>query len=269
MKLALSLFFILIAFFAFSKNINASADLIINESMAQGDGGEEWVELYFPNGYFDITGYYFLDNADQKKTIENPQNCGNYAVLDIPSGRWLNNNEEETISLFDPEGNQIDSRTGKDPGKGKTLGRTPDESATWNETESPTKCASNSSAKAEESEATNISSAPTPSPTSTNTNPAPKSSPKPSPKASPKSSPSQSASTKKEILGERTSSSEATPSINSFMTPAPSTAPSPVESKIANFALGGGAILVVLSLAGYLWYKWEIKKTSKEADKNE
>lgn len=266
MKIILSVFSILFVLLAFPKNINASGDVLINEALANPNEGEgEWVEFYFPNDYFDLTGYYLEDTIGKKKNIDSPQVCGNYVVLDVPEGRWLNNNEEETIRLFDSEGNQIDSRTGKDPGKGKTLGRTPDGSDSWNETENPTKCTGNSSAKVEVSEPTNNSSSNSPSPSPTTTQSAPKS----SPKATPKISPSASANTKKEVLGEKTSSPEATPSINSFITPAPSTAPSPIETKIANFAFGGGAILIVLSLAGYLWYKWEIKKSPKEADKNE
>lgn len=259
--------------FAFPSNAFASGDLVINEIMAEPDGGGEWVELYFTNSSFELKDYYFKDAKNNKKNIQDVQNCGNFAVFELSSTTyWLNNDtssDKESIILYNQFGTEIDSRIDWDnPGKGKTLGRTPDGSATWNETESPTKCASNSSAKVESSEPTNNSSSNSPSPSSTTTQYAPKSSPKASPKSSPKASPS-STTAKKEVLGEKTGSPEATPSINSFITPAPSTAPSFSESKIANFALGGGAILVVLSIGGYLWYKWEIKKSSKEVDKDE
>lgn len=236
--------------------------------MANPNEGEgEWVEFYFPNDYFDLTGYYLEDTIGKKKNIDSPQICGKYAVFELSEGTgWLNNGEQETVSLFNQDNVEVDSRSGKDPGKGKTLGRTPDGSDSWNETESPTKCAANSPQKSQASENSNQSTA-TPSPSPNPANPSPLSSSKPK-------SPQTSAQNTKQtpVLGQKTTASASPEQISLSIseTGSPSPSPSPAESqsvsKTAGIIIGVGAIALASSLLMFLWYKWEIKSKKAEEE---
>lgn len=255
--------------------VEASSDVLINEVMANpNEGDKEWVELYFPNGQLDVSTYKLKDKNGTEKSLTSIQTCTNYAVFELNDADgegWLNNTGKESIFLLDGSGTQLDSRTEWESPKqeGKTIGRTPDGSDSWNETESPTKCAANAAAY-QEAQSPSPANSPSPSPSAstqtTASSPGTSQAKSPSPKAQAKPS-GTNTSAKQAVLGSSTQPPQATALNITDPNASPSPSPSPQEttnSKVAGFVLAAGALTITLSLGLFLWYKWEIKGSPKE-----
>ena len=264
----------LFLFLFFHSPVFADSQVVINEFLADSVSGEgEWVEFYFPSGPIDISSYYLKDVANTKKTLNSLENCGNYAVYDLvtstgnPSDGWLNNSGQESIFLYDGNDNLVDSfENWTSPGEGKTLGRTPDGSGIWQETENATRCQQNSQALSTPS--------PTPRPTPTSTSqsssstktssPTPKTSSvgtlkSPSPTEVIKSPPVLSATDQNFSLLPSSSNNISSPDSS----PQATQSASP-KTKVAAMLSGSGIILIGLSIGFYLWYK----KVLGEPDNN-
>lgn len=267
----ISLLFAVVILFIFYSPVYSDSNVVINEFLIDPqEGQKEWVELYFPQGSFDISAYTLKDKVGTTKSLTTLQICGNYAVYELTSTSgegWLNNSGEESLFLYDGTSSQVHSLENfTNPGEGKTLGLIPDGGTDLATAEQPTKCAQNSQA-VQNSPSPNPPSSPSPASSSTinSPSPSPKNSPTPSPKSPlPKKSPSN-------ILGEkeeRIASSEASPS----PTPTPSPSPSPSaktlsKTKIAGFLTGGGLVIIGASVGFFLWYQRTVKPKKGE-DKN-
>ncbi|GEM_PF-4561929 len=255
-------------------NANASSEVLINEAMANPNEGEgEWIELYFPNGPVDISSYYLKDKVgSDKKELNDVQICGNYAVfIYTGSGGWLNNSGNESIFLYDQNDAIIDSKENwQNPGKGKSIGRTPDGADNWSKTESSTKCAANSGAKPAESQPANQNNqnpSPTPSLSINNNSANPKASPKPSSNIN--KPPSPKSTTSPTVLGEKEGSSSGPISlqVDAQLSPTPTPQTSEKQpSKIAGISITAGAVLILISFGAFLWYKWEIRKPQEKQE---
>jgi len=242
----------------------ASQSVLINEILADpADGQKEFVELYFPDGYFDISAYTLKDEVGSTKTMSSVQTCSNFVVYELTttSGEgWLNNSGQESVFLYDASSNEVDSyKDWQNPGEGKSFGRYPD-GQTWGETESPTKCsANNEKVETAEPQPTPSSSTSSKSPSPTPTSSSSKSTA--TPKSSPKTSPQP-----KTVLGEKVTNKPPLSISTDEVFPSPSPSPtnppqtdelekSASKTKIAAILTGSGAILIGASLAFYLWYR--------------
>lgn len=248
----------------------ADSEIVINEFLPDPVSGEgEWVELYFPSGSFDVSNYYLKDSSiSGKKQLTNLQTCGSYVLYTLvnskgePYDGWLNNSGQESIYLYDGTDNLIDSfENWSNPGEGKTLGRIPDGSNNWQETQEPTRCGQNSQAIIP-----TPSPDPSPSPIQSSTVSTSTSAKSPSPSPSPSKSPSPSPKKSTEVLGTAQASSSAdspTPS------PAPSASPqikSQSKTKIAGMLTGSGAIIIGASIGFFLWQKKVYGKKEEKKD---
>jgi len=264
--------FALIFFLFFHPPAFAVNNIFINEFLANSIPGEgEWVEFYFPSGFYEISNYYLKDAANNKKILGSLENCENYAVYDLvtstgkPSDGWLNNSGQESIFLYDENDNLVDSfKDWSSPDEGKTLGRIPDGSSNWHETEKATRCQQNSQAL------------PPPTPTSTSQTSTSQSSPSTSsksksPSPSPKSSPSTSSKKTISVLGSSQSAEITKPpatEINLSVSPSPAAEETVQQSskklKIAGSVAGSGAIIMGISVGLYLWYKRKLSKGNED-----
>lgn len=263
-----------VLFFSLAKNVLAESDVVINEILANPTSGQkEFVELYFPNGSFDISAYSLKDKVNDPKILTNIENCGNYAIFEVDEG-WLNNSGEESIYLNDNNNNEIDKyEDWSSPDDGKTLGRIPDGTGSFEENKEPTRCSANFP----------IDPTPTPDPSPT-PDPTPASttsqkSPSPTPKSSPKSSQTKSPSptppkNSPSVLGEKPQSPSSFTASSFENIPSPSTSPQYSQpfsnkTKIAAMIAGGGIILIGLSGVFYVWYKKYLDHKEKNKDQFE
>lgn len=270
LKLFITLIFLTV-FLISNRSVLATTEVKINELLADPPSSQgEWVELYFPSGSFDISNYYLLDIANNKKSLDTLENCGDYSVYNLvtaagsPTDSWLNNSGQESIFLYDQSDNLIDSFEGwSNPGENKTLGRIPDGSGNWAETETPTKCSQNSQAQPSPS--------PTPSPNPPNPSPSPTVSSTATTAPSP---PTQKPISSKKVLGEsqKTATKQAQKSTPKPQSPSPSSSAqqnSSSKTKVATLLTGSGIVLVGLSIGFFLWYKRLLGKPEDHKSKKE
>ena len=264
----------LFLFLFFHSPVFADSQVVINEFLADSVSGEgEWVEFYFPSGPIDISSYYLKDVANTKKTLNSLENCGNYAVYDLvtstgnPSDGWLNNSGQESIFLYDGNDNLVDSfENWLNPGEGKTLGRIPDGSGNWQETEKATKCQQNSQALPSPTPIPT----PAPSPTSSTSQSSTSTkspTPTPKPSATPaKSSSSSPSTTPNSVLGSKTEE-------QLLLTSTPGVSPSQSaegeqkgssKTKIAAMLTGSGVILIGLSIGFFVLYNRVLNKSENQ-----
>ncbi|HCS79179.1 TPA: hypothetical protein DIV55_05580 [Patescibacteria group bacterium] len=231
------------------------AQVVINEFSPFSD--PEWVEFYNASESAEyIKGYYLQDNKGQKKLLSE-LNISNiqYPFIDGVTP-WLNNTGD-TVSLFDPNGTQIDSFLFDiNYGNGLTFGRNPDKDGSFHLLESSSKGSKNSAIKSSPDPTPNISptSMPSVSP-SVMPSPVPTSSPssKPTPKASPKrSSPSPQPS--EEVLGTMELASPIT-QLTTQPAPPASESSAPVAAGIVVIIIGG----TISGASGYWAYRLRVK----------
>ena len=265
--------FVLILFLFFHLPAFADSNVLINEFLANSISGEgEWVEFYFPDGSFDISSYHLKENSGKRKTLENLEKCGNYAIFNLvsssgnPIDGWLHNSDQESIFLYDGNNDLIDSfEDWSSPDEGKTLGRIPDGSSNWQETERATRCQQNSQALPTPTSTSQSSTSQSPTSTSTKSK---------SPSPSPKNSPSPASSKKTTSVLGSSQSAEITASsaagISLSVSPTPSAEPKADKSsnkiKIAGAVAGSGAIVMGLSAGLYLWYRRRITKNNSDKE---
>ncbi len=86
-----------------------SGVLIINELVSDPVEGEvEWVELYnTTDNSIDLTGWSVADATDRKTELKGTIGPNEYAVVEEPKGKL--NNGGDTVYLYDPAGDLIDS----------------------------------------------------------------------------------------------------------------------------------------------------------------
>lgn len=267
------LLFAVVLLFIFYSTAYSDSNVKINEILADPqEGQKEWVELYFPQGSFDISAYTLKDKVGTAKSLTTLQTCGNYAVYELTSASgegWLNNSGEESLFLYDGVGTQVHSLENfTNPGEGKTLGLIPDGSTDLATTQQSTKCAQNSQAAQNSPSPTPL---PSPSPSSSPSNssksssPSPKNSPSPSPKSpmpSPKKSPESVLSEKEEI--------QTAPTPTPTLSPTPSPSPKGEtisKTKVAGILTGGGLVIIGASIGFFLWYQRTVKFKEEDKDK--
>ncbi len=274
-------FFSFLLFLTVISTKNAFAqDIKINELLPNpNEGDKEFVEFY-STGTIDLKNYYLKDKADTKKIIDNFQNCGNYYVWELSTSTgegYLNNTGEESIFLYDPSDNLIDSyENWSSPEEGLSLGRVPDAGGSFVKNEF-TKCAANQE-KIDPSPSPSSTPATSPSPTpTTKSSPTPKVSAKASPKSSPTpSSAAKTASANTQVLGQSDQSSDSGRVVSTtqmFSSPPQSDQgySQPVSQKVAAILIGAGAILVGFSFMSFMWYKRSLGRANinKEKDRFE
>lgn len=114
--------------------------LRLNEVMPNPMTGKEWVEVISldPTQTISLTDCELHDATGRIFTFGDmtlgPGSA--YAVVEIPSSRL--NNDGDTVSLFDPGGNLINSFTFGKTNKGASWIRTPDGTGNWESTLTPT-----------------------------------------------------------------------------------------------------------------------------------
>jgi len=110
-------------------------------------GQREFIELYNTGAStMDLSGLRIddaLNKGASPKKIKKGSTIGPKGFLLIKGSFGLDN-KGDTVNLIDPENNVIDSHTySKNPGKNKSIGRSPDGGAVWNVFPIPTPGASN------------------------------------------------------------------------------------------------------------------------------
>lgn len=127
----------------------------------------EWIELYNTGpDPVDLTGWYYLDAASNRKNIDAPEPVGaNTYYLSTPYTSWLNN-DGDSLYLYDNSDNLIDSLQFGQTKADTSVARVPDITGSWLLDQPQTALASNA--------------APTPTP-SASPSPSPVPSPSPSP----------------------------------------------------------------------------------------
>ena len=140
---------------SFSKPVFADGGVVINEALVHpSNGNKEWVEFYTSGT--DLTNYWVDDDTDfavdtggsSKKQITTPvQGVDTHHVLFELSSSMFNN-DADTIVLFSPEGQLIDSYTyTDDPGVDISIGRTPDAIGDFSVLANATRGSANSASK--------------------------------------------------------------------------------------------------------------------------
>ncbi|OGV91541.1 hypothetical protein A2783_03470 [Microgenomates group bacterium RIFCSPHIGHO2_01_FULL_45_11] len=148
-------------FFSKSNLVRAVGELVINEFVPNPSEGNEWIEIYYTGSEANLSldGYWFDDDATlmvdgvvQKGTADSGSDPieltgiitpGNFLAIDL-GGNPVINNSGDTVAIFDPAGNLIDSYSFSETvDKGFSFGRTPDGSETWTASLSPTYGAAN------------------------------------------------------------------------------------------------------------------------------
>lgn len=288
------------------KPLSASSNIVINEIMydlEESDTDREWVEiLNLGSDSVDLTNWR-LEEGGTNHTLTLKQGDinlgpGNFALIVDNYDKFIQEhagfsqtvidssfsllNTGEILRIKDSaDGNIIDevnySSDWRAAGDGNSLQRQSDGS--WLSAQ-PTPGEQNETNPAPSpSPSPTPILAPSPSPTSSSST----KSPTPTSKSSPKSSSKKSPSPSPQILGKSETKSDSPtqqPTIensiaqvdpNQFNAPSPSPSAysQPVTKKVAGFLVGAGAILIGLSVGGFLWYKRqeEQPKIQKERDR--
>lgn len=206
------------------------ATLVLNEISPRSN--PEWIELYNTGTEaIDVTGWYFLDKQQTQKLLIAPEPIapGTYFVFTGVSS-WLNNDEEESVTIYDSGGVIIDAVVFPKTAADTTIARQPDFTGPWL-TDQP--------------------------PTQGHTNAQPSPSPVPSPSPSPSSSPQASYSPAVAQAPPSPSPSPAPPSPSPTSTPLPSSTivqatPSPPAPSLApTTSEGTVAAATTIDLSAY------------------
>jgi hypothetical protein len=139
------LFFFFLSAFIFSSP--TSAQVVINEYLpAPTSGDPEWIELYNPTDTaIDLTGYQLDDGegGTNPYTLSTTINALNYLVVyDSESKIGLNNGADE-VRLLNPSGQVVDSTSYSSTLSGKSYGRIPNGTGSFQLVDNPTPNASN------------------------------------------------------------------------------------------------------------------------------
>lgn len=244
------------------------AQIVLNEVSPRSS--PEWVELYnLGPDPVDLTGWYFLDKQGNKKIISAPEPVlpGTFYVFSGINS-WLNNEEEESLALFDLNHAPIDSVAFAPTAAGTSVARQPDFTGTWLLNQALTQGGANLPATPSATPTPTPSPSPSlspsyspamaqlPSPSVTPTPPPP--SPTPSPSPTPLSPSLQPSLTPLEIgtvAGTSDSLDLSTYGVPPSQSPTPSPTPIPSSPRLnvgrVRFVLltGSGLILLAVSLA--------------------
>lgn len=105
-----------------SSSVTIATSIIINEVLPYPGEGEEFVELYnYGQDAVDMTGWYLQDAAGKKVSLETSINPDEYYVR---YGSFsLNNSGDESLYLYDMEGNEVDYVEYSGAKKGESFSR--------------------------------------------------------------------------------------------------------------------------------------------------
>lgn len=259
----------------------ASASLMLNEISPRTS--PEWIEFYNSGpDAVDLTGWYLVDKQNHNKPILAPEPIApNTYYVFSGVNSWLNNDDEESVTLYNSVGEVIDAVVFPKTVEGTTVARQPDITGSWLTNQPPTQGYTNTVA----SPSPSPSLSPSPSPSVTPSySPAfaaipPSPSPSPTPPSvspSPTLTPSVVYPSPSKLVVSTTQPTLASPDTGTvsgastidlsgfgLVSPIPQESPQ-LSSAAASLSLNRsrakvllttGSGLVLISLATYLWYR--------------